>query len=158
MGALRKLTKLMTLTLSLVFCGAAHAYTEPECSTWNGVLLSENVFFLDPSVEKSGQRALLDAGDQWGPFWIQAQLEGNELKFENKMPGLGLPFTIYHVEVNWIGREGRELSDALQSFPAPAACAPLSLFPGQVSRSIEIVRPKTSENLRLQVKVWAVPF
>lgn len=158
MGALRKLTKLMTLSLSLVLCSTAQAYTEPECSTWNGVLLSENVYFIDPENEKFGQRALLDAGDRWGPFWVQAQLDGSELKFENKMPGLGLPFTIYHVEVNWIGREGVELSDAIQSFPAPASCAPLSLFPGQVSRSIEVKRPKTSENLRLQVKVWAAPF
>ncbi len=154
MDALRNLF----ISMLIVASTSVLAKGEPECSTWNGIMLSENVYFLDPQVEGDLQSALLDAGDDWGPFWIQARLEESSLSFLNKTPGLGLPFTIYHVEVNWISPRGESIAEATQSFPASLSCAPLSLFPGQSSRKIEITRPDVSEKLRLQLRVWVSPF
>lgn len=128
----------------------------PECADWDGILYSDNVYFLDPIIESGVQKALLDAKEEWGPLWLQIQLHQHALTIENKTPGLGLPMSVYHMQVDWIDRDGKVLKT--QSFPGGSSCDALSLFPGQTSMDIPLNRPNSNEALRLQVKVWALPY
>lgn len=144
---------ILTIT-TMAGMGSAWAAEQPECSEWDGILISENVFFMDTDLVPGEQKALLDAGDEFGPFWIQAIVENQKLSFENMTPGVGLPFTVYHVQVNWIDRNGKIIENEIQSLPASGKCSPLSLFPGQLSGEIELERPKTEQQLRMQLKVW----
>jgi hypothetical protein len=100
------------------------------------------------------QSALIDLQGRFGPSWFQVRIKDKSLRFENKMPGLGLPSTIYHVELAWLSPMGQIL--ATHSIPEEGVCASMSLFPGQVSPDYRIERPEVSETLRLRVKVWAV--
>lgn len=125
----------------------------PQCAQSAQFLASESLYFSRPHV-KSSQAALLSLeGDDFGPLWIKARVSEEGLSFENTLPGLGLPFTLYHVQVKWLDRMGQELKT--ESFPAKEACAPLSLFPGQETSPLQLKAPNADPHLRVELKVWA---
>lgn len=149
------LAMMMTMLTGLPVSADAKSQA-PECADWDGILYSENVYFLDPEVETGAQKALLDAKEEWGPLWLQMKYQHGALTVFNKTPGLGLPMSVYHIQVDWIGRSGEVVET--QSFPGSTACDALSLFPGQESMDIPLDRPEVNETLRLQIKAWALPY
>jgi hypothetical protein len=140
------------LTLGLLVAPTSIAKA-PPCAEWGGVRVSNDLYFSE-SQEGVSQAALLDLQGRYASSWLQAQFKGKSLRFENKMPGVGLPSTIYHVELTWLSPLGQIL--ASKSFPEEAVCASMSLFPGQVSPDYPVERPDVSEALRLRVRIWAV--
>jgi hypothetical protein len=143
--------------LMLIFSSGAWARdaSAPECASWGGVRESKSIYFLDGLLEPDAQSALLDrATDSDLPSWLQIRYEKGALRFENKTPGLGLPFTIYHIRAEWLFSDGRVWEEGTVSFPEAMRCQILSLFPGQTSQSIVIKRPDSQENLRLRIRVW----
>jgi len=147
----------MRLLRSAIFSFLAAALSAqaevPECQGWGGVLESQSLYFVGPERLLS-QRALLDFEGRFGPSWLQAHLEGNNLRIENVMPGVGIPATIYHFQVAWLNSTGELLSE--KSFPEKSRCEALSLFPGQSTASYVLKAPDSQETLRLQIRVWAV--
>jgi hypothetical protein len=140
------------LTLGLLVASVAYA-KEPPCAEWGGVRASQELYFSDVQ-DGASQSALIDLQGRFGPSWFQVRIKDKSLHFENKMPGLGLPSTIYHVELAWVSPMGQII--ATNSIPEEGVCASMSLFPGQVSPDYRVERPEVSESLRLRVKVWAV--
>jgi hypothetical protein len=130
---------------------SAHAKA-PPCAQWGGVSTSQDLNFLDVG-EGSSQSALVDLQGRFGPSWLQASLDQGGLRFDNKTQGVGLPTTIYHVQVDWLSRMGEVVGS--QAFPEEGVCAPLSLFPGQYTDPLVLARPQTSEPLRVRLKIWA---
>jgi hypothetical protein len=140
-----------------LMCLSPRLFAEaPECAAWGGVQEAQALHFLEFDVETSAQRTLLDTDSAWGPTWMQVVFENSELRFENKMQGLGLPFTVYHVKVDWLSPNGVRV--AAESFPSDNRCEPLSLFPGGVSQSLPLRRPAAKEALRLRIRVWSAGF
>jgi len=157
MTALRNKLILLLLLLATPVWGA-DAF-QPECADWGGVTESKALYFLDAAIEPSLQSSLLDRSVESDlPTWIQLRYENSELRFENRTPGLGLPFTIYHVKAEWVYPDGRVWEEVSVSFPDSFRCESLSLFPGQMSRSIHVKRPKSQENLRLKLRAWTSFF
>lgn len=145
---LRATTFLMGLLVSTQVRAEA-----PPCAEWGGVVESEQLYFLDPAPD-SAQSALIDFQGPFASSWLQAHVKGSRLVLRNKMPGLGLPTTIYHVQVEWVAQLGGLVSSV--SFPEEGVCESLSLFPGQYSPDLDLKRPDSLEPLRLRLKVWAV--
>jgi hypothetical protein len=147
-----KLARIAFWALGLLLAPAAVAKA-PPCAEWGGVRVSRDLYFSESQGGVS-QAALVDLQGRFGPSWLQAQFKDKSLRFENKMPGLGLPSTIYHVELTWLSPLGHVL--ATNSYPEEAVCASMSLFPGQVSPIYPVERPQEDQALRLRVRVWAV--
>jgi hypothetical protein len=125
----------------------------PPCANWGGVKASRELHFIEPSTETL-QSALVDLEGRFGPSWLESQIQDGGLRFENKMPGLGLATTIYHVQIDWITPLGRVL--ATQSYPSAGQCAAISLYPGHQSGVHHLKRPESVEALRVRLRVWAV--
>jgi hypothetical protein len=157
MDALRN--KLILLLILLSPNLLAMEVGAPECSTWGGVSESQALYFVDSQLDSSVQSTLLNSDvETQSPTWIRVSYSDSEIHFENKMPGYGLPFTIYHLKADWVNSDNQILENEGASFPDEFRCEGMSLFPSQVSRKIEIPRPQSSENLRLRVRVWTSLF
>ncbi len=139
-------------TLVVVMAAPAGAKA-PPCARWGGVQESQALHFLEPSLVESSQSALIDFKSPRASSWMEARVSDSLLIFENRMPGLGLAMTVYHVRAEWVSALGETLST--QSFPEEGHCAGLSLFPGQVSLPFVLKRPLHDEVLRLRLRVWA---
>ena len=140
-----------TILLFGLMAVAANA-KNPPCAEWGGVVGSQALYFVE-SLPESHQAALVDLQGRFGPSWLQAVFKNSQFRFENKTPGVGLPSTIYYVQVDWLSRMGDVV--ASQAFPEEGICAPLSLFPGQTSAWIDIPRPEHADALRVRMKFWA---
>jgi|GEM_PF-5779124 len=148
-----KVLRTAIFALAVVATARAAAAEAPPCSEWGGVLESQDLYFVESSAGTL-QSALVNLNGRFGSSWLQAQLQHEGLRFENKMPGLGIPSTIYHAQVEWLAPNGQTLTT--EFFPEEGMCAALSLFPGQSTFVHELKRPVSKGPLRLKVKIWAV--
>ena len=171
-GAKNEASRLVAWALVLLVGGffAPNVWAEESpsllpCSGFDGLVEEPVISFVvddalaaDGSLIPSIQRSLIsDLGHR--SSWIEIEYNNTKgVRLVNRAPGLGLPFTAYHLRFEIADEEGRIVPGASVEFPSLGECKALALFPGQKSASIPIPHPPRAEQpqtYRLRVTLWS---